>query len=352
MLAYDSGSQVLLMGAGASKDAGFPIVTDMADLGYVEEMVRVLREEHRPPLSKLTIPNFVYEVCAYLLESSSSFEEVLYEAVKQDKVELASKLLQHYHWVLSMSEPRSGNVVLYEDFEPPLAYGWGYLFMLALILKTRTANTTVITFNHDLLLEHGMFWEDFNYGAIMPRLISGTIIGKKAPRPLNGRSGKVTILKLHGSFNWCICKQCNSILCGTDYIWKFPHGYCWKCGGDALPWYVPPLREKDYSPVQEIWQDAAAALRTTERLIIAGYSFPDYDEHAMLLVQKNLNPEAEILIVDKFPIHTIGRVEQVRCRETCFHEMGFRDYILHHLSEEGQRFLEGYKRVIYSRDWH
>jgi hypothetical protein len=97
----------------------------------------------------------------------------------------------------------------------------------------------------------------------------------------------VTLLKLHGSTNWLRCPLCdNTYLNPWGPIWQ--QAYRTKSGTDNTchcsdtrlqtqiisPSYVREMREPN---MHGVWKAALDSLRTAQRWLIIGYSFPDED---------------------------------------------------------------------------
>lgn len=151
------------------------------------------------------------------------------------------------------------------------------------LLAMRAEQATVISFNWDLILDHGLFDDPINasmYG-----------LGKsQKPGP--------RLLKPHGSLNWYLGPQAEPIKdtrkikihAGkrpSDDLWAFlpPRGV--KTSAERLytPFIVAPTYIKDFShPVStELWRQCAEALSTAEKVTILGYSLPEADLQARFI---------------------------------------------------------------------
>jgi hypothetical protein len=162
------------------------------------------------------------------------------------------------------------------------------------VLKTMTsrpnrpATVSVLTFNYDLAVDFGFHREGvtINYG-LDP----------------SDTSGRIDLLKLHGSLNWSTCRNCGVVAPWTlreffnvfDYnpllldagsvrldvgqkLTAFAH--CGALPHTAEPVIVPPTWSKTshYEVLAPVWRRAAAHLAQARDIIIIGYSLPDTDE--------------------------------------------------------------------------
>lgn len=194
------------------------------------------------------------------------------------------------------------------------------------------SDTTVVTFNHDLVIE--------SVAADLPRFNGmwclRSLYGDVDLRPLNWRSGArylnhhpgcphsppFTLLKLHGSLNWLI----RSVKERPDSSTLFPpqrtrrkvhvsnHADILmnpKIGARPQPggrsWYmwplvVPPIYEKQRITgmrlLQEVWDRADAAIRRADRIVIFGYSVPDGDVLARQMLRTAVRQNTSLTCVD------------------------------------------------------
>lgn len=147
---------------------------------------------------------------------------------------------------------------------------------------------TTITFNYDIGLDYA-----FHHSGYEPEYC---LAEEEAPslRPI--------LLKLHGSLNWARCEVCDAIvpwqlssyfsgrrvepLAGANFInlrlaSQFDAGqfcHCSKRVTDA-PVIVPPTWNKTeyHSTLARIWQRAARELSDAERIFVSGYSLTETD---------------------------------------------------------------------------
>jgi hypothetical protein len=204
-----------------------------------------------------------------------------------------------------------------------------------------TDGLTVITFNHDLALEHA--------AARLPRSSQSWCLrglyGDISLQPLhwsgsafrNHRANcphdppPFKLLKLHGSMNWFLRSTTRNPTIGTLFprertqrgvyvgdhkdILIFPveskrarpggrRWYLW-------PLIVPPIYDKQritgMTLLQEVWDQATAAIARADRLVMLGYSLPDADvlarqtlrtavrQNASLECVECINPDAAVV---------------------------------------------------------
>lgn len=175
----------------------------------------------------------------------------------------------------------------------------------------RSSEVVVVTFNHDLVLESVV--------ARLPRVAGKwclrSLYGDPDLRPLNWnvsgahpnhRAGCVhspplTVLKLHGSMNWLtrtptltpamgtlfppqrtnrqvyVANQRNIILEPRTRASGRQGGRGWY----LWPLVVPPIYDKQritgMNLLQQVWDKAASAIASAERLVLFGYSIPEAD---------------------------------------------------------------------------
>jgi len=191
--------------------------------------------------------------------------------------------------------------------------------LLRLELSQPDVNLTVVTFNHDLLIESALsalpvrqFGQRFclrhsygrfesvtdslqNRGADMWEFCSG------------GHAPVVSICKLHGSLNWVFATRdltpsVNLAQAKRKKVYVLRHMrprpdmrvdlpgsrrsyYLW-------PLVVPPIYEKQSfirSHLQGAWDNATAALEAADKVVFFGYSFPAADHHARFFFEAIAN---------------------------------------------------------------
>lgn len=161
---------------------------------------------------------------------------------------------------------------------------------------TRTIPVAVVTTNYDILAERGMRHQPrprvarpgFNYGAGNRHLAGGGYPSYSHVQPIVA-SGSVPLLKLHGSVSWA--EKGGKLI---QY-----HDCRPAIRGGAL--IVAPVRGKQPPPsLAPIWNEAHLALSQAERVMVVGYSLPEYDDRVIELLQ--MTPRAcRFHILDPVP---------------------------------------------------
>lgn len=186
---------------------------------------------------------------------------------------------------------------------------------------------TVITFNHDLVIENEIFRRahlrdrwclDEGYGSFGTEL--HRLLPPSSQRPslfpshdedVCDHSQPITVLKLHGSLNWIV--RLNSVLptartlsgeAGTRDIHLLtarhvqPRTQIGRSrargrGRGRSAWYtwpviIPPVYAKQAlrRRIQVVWQDARAAIEACDRIVFFGYSLPEIDIEAEKLFER------------------------------------------------------------------
>lgn len=169
---------------------------------------------------------------------------------------------------------------------------------------------SVITFNHDLLVENALSLVGPRYGNVWCLRhaygfeFSDTCANTRARFPYEcpgGEGSHVPIYKLHGSLNWVFrtrdqvpprTQRTRDLLCWNNRV--IP-AYSRTITGTpgSRPWYlwsliIPPIYEKQgfiRDELERVWTSAAEALRRADKVIFWGYSFPPADVHARYFFQ-------------------------------------------------------------------
>ncbi len=288
---------VFILGAGASKEAGVPLMNeflgkahDLWKSGKVQKVadsfqtifegisdLQLVHSKHPLDIQNVESVFAAFEM-ANTLQRFSNYKsaqiDMLVNAMRQVIVETVEKtfLISHIHANKNPYPPDS-----YLNFTQAI----NHITRFA-IPKT---NVAVITFNYDMALDYTLYKQNipFNYS-----------LG------VNDTDG-IPVLKLHGSVNWALCSKCNKIIPWfvSDYLKKFPFrevnkDYLHKpleigsritsfshCGTPITkePVIVPPTWNKtEYSKnLKSVWRRAAEVLNDAENIFVIGYSLPDSD---------------------------------------------------------------------------
>jgi hypothetical protein len=213
-------------------------------------------------------------------------------------------------------------------------------------LSRETERLTVVTFDHDLLIENALatlpgraFGKRFclrhSYG-FDESVRTASVSGVEEWEPCAGDHGEVVaICKLHGSLNWVFTTRDLTLSLNLARAKKAIHllrpkrpradlriassrrrYYLW-------PVVVPPIYEKQgfiTTHLQAVWDRATDALRQADRIVFVGYSFPAADHHARFFFEglANANPSLKRPAV----------IPGLSCRANCVGSYGRRGCVL------------------------
>ncbi len=178
---------------------------------------------------------------------------------------------------------RTSGIIAHEKF-------WSAIF-------SATDDVTVITTNYDILAERGMRnaprsripRPGFHYGS-GPEPLAGGGYPSYAHIKKIAVTGRIPLLKLHGSVSWGFRKGGL-----TRY-----HDCRPAIRGDAA--IVAPVIEKSIPTFLEpLWLQAAHSLSISKKCIFVGYSFPQYDILINNLFVQNVAEDAQIHIINPDP---------------------------------------------------
>jgi predicted RNA binding protein YcfA (HicA-like mRNA interferase family) len=196
---------------------------------------------------------------------------------------------------------------------------------------------SIITFNHDLILENELskrarlsrLWcIQQGYGS-MSNDLQYTVPGPASSRPSSrffedhsaACDHRIHILKLHGSLNWYVSmpgkRPSRKMLEGTS---KAPKIRCTqrrfetaelrfnvrtRTGSHRFfytwPVIVPPVHGKEgiiRSLLPKVWRDAEEALKTADRVAFVGYSLPALDIHAERMIRRSVAANVNVERID------------------------------------------------------
>lgn len=316
-----TGNTVFILGAGASADAGAPLMKDFLsvaqnkasgsqrELSIIRKGIKILSREH----AELAISANNLESVFTAFEKAEALGRC--PGLEPDEIKQLVPAMRQV--ILETLD----NTVVYplDDRDRPKAPGlYGdFVQLVSGLRKTRMPEHTVavITFNYDMAIDHAFCIKsmDTNYF-------------------LKGGGRGVPLLKLHGSLNWARRKGSNKIeylSVGrylTDYINN--HNYDFSTSDHILipvtkyiqqhrdfregyadaPVIVPPTWDKfsHYGKIASVWGAASEYLADAENIFIIGYSVPETDSFFRDLVAEGVdnnmllkrfwvfNPDAEI----------------------------------------------------------
>jgi hypothetical protein len=151
---------------------------------------------------------------------------------------------------------------------------------------THLSISGIITTNYDMLIEYSLGTRGFNYG------ITNEVLVGRGAYPVSTwyhrvvLTGNIQLAKIHGSINW-------------DYYAHYSDGRRGLTGSAKI---IPPLPNKQSPPdlIHE-WQLAKEILNNSDRLLVFGFAFNDYDEAVIDLLSNEGTKLKSVLVVDKNP---------------------------------------------------
>ncbi|VVB59730.1 Uncharacterised protein [uncultured archaeon] len=170
----------------------------------------------------------------------------------------------------------------------------------------------IISFNWDLLCEHS--YQKLNGENLLDtpgrRMGFGNILVKPA------------LLKMHGSFNWVFCKKCEFVYLSDLKIEHKLHSegkLCDNCGEHLLAVSILPTLNKFETiintrgvPYENMWHNAYYAITEAEEIHFFGYSLSDADAHAKIFfkagITQNTSPNLNVEVIYKPPNKKEGNI--------------------------------------------
>jgi hypothetical protein len=285
---------VFILGAGASKKAGAPLMGDFLDIardlwrgrhatneafGKVFRGISRLQQVHSK--ASLDIHNVESVFAAFEMSKTlGRFGEYDLAQIDELVASMREVIVQTLDETIRI--PWSGN-----QPRAPEPYPEFVRLVSDLNRASRPERTVaIITFNYDVALDFACFQN-----------------GTHVDYALDSRkqSGNLPLLKLHGSLNWATCDKCNSLVAWdlSKYLGRFqwlhvdsetrfvsmPIGaqikeftHCDEKVSEA-PVIVPPTWNKTefHRALSSVWGAAARELSDAEDLFIIGYSLPESD---------------------------------------------------------------------------
>jgi hypothetical protein len=290
---------VFILGAGASKEAGAPLMAEFLDVARdllasgelmesrdkesfqkVFEAISRFRIMHYKSYMDLDNIEAVFGAfeMARLLKGSVNYSAEEVETIIKGIRTLISKTIE-----LTMKYPLKGSVISADTT---------YDFFAKLVKKLGSESgkyaSSVLTFNYDLGLDVAFYCHGVKIDYALPQ---------------DDDRGTFKILKLHGSLNWgkCSHKDCGLIVPWhlnrffekplyfgdetkrviLDVASELPehkHAKC-NCNLNPEPVIVPPTWNKTeyHGALGDVWAQAGKELSEAENIIVIGYSHPVSD---------------------------------------------------------------------------
>lgn len=294
---------MFILGAGASRDCGAPLMNDFLDTAsrllstYEVENKRADFEMVFRAIASLQAVHSKAQLDLNNIESiftALEIANILGKLPGFERGEIPQAIASLKELIVTTLEstikfPTSGSQIL-----PPKSYKQ---FAELLVFLRNDAypkySTSVISFNYDIALDVAMYWSglgpEYGFGSSVTR-------------------HQMKLLKLHGSLNWAVLTDTDSVqpLTLQEYFSKYQYNGYEESGTCSIPigsqlqeYYskhtavkvnpepviVPPAWNKaDYHQLlSTIWGTAAKELEEAEYIFIIGYSLPETDAFFRLL---------------------------------------------------------------------
>ena len=284
--------KVFILGAGASVDAGFPVMENFLDKAEDIKNGPDLSKDERGAFNRVFDIRHKLKATAYAAQINLDNIEDVFSAIEMGRIlkKLAdldqSEIDQVHHDIEVLIGRTLDECFVLERvgtgddiFYPSRDYN-AFSEEIKNAIADNSEQISIITFNYDVALDYALIFNkiDFNYC-------------------LNedDREDSLHLLKLHGSLNWGFCNKCNmidhfnvhesikpvrrrattKIRAAQDIITKVH-----RCGQQLVgPFLVPPTFNKTYrqTGITNVWRMAARDLAEAREVYIIGYSFPSTD---------------------------------------------------------------------------
>jgi hypothetical protein len=305
---------VILFGAGFSRCAGGPLLRELLDPAWVKRSAAAtgLLEALRGELGRARVrgPDSA--------DLEGLFTKVWQEARTGGSIELGGERIEAeaaLHQLTIHLSSLAANITLRGNSGTARAVQ-RYLSDWA----EKYENLTLVTFNYDLLLENMLDLADLSFDE--GGNVDFAFDDSDRERAVRRRGSDVTLLKLHGSASWGLCRGCRRAEVGPDVVSIFERPWiperrrrCPFCDESFLdPGIIPPIAGKagELAFMLPVWRDARRAVGRAQRLEIVGYSLPATDAEAASLLReaKGLSKGGAITAVCG-PSGASGRIREI-----------------------------------------
>ena len=306
-MTYSNISDIVLLGAGASKSDGAPIQSEL----FSDYFSKFKKKKQDGTLSKFFNDFFGIDVnSAPSNDQFPTFEEVLgvlelsisrNESFRSYPLTPANPIIQQIReeLILLIAE------ILSQRLKGKRKTGYHQKLVERLINQNDLSTTGFISLNYDILIDNVLteIYPEYDLDYCVEFTNYERKKDWKRPRTDNA----VVLCKLHGSLNWLYCPTCISLSltpkrddAATTIV---KPKKCIQCGALTVPILIPPTFFKVMSNIylQEIWKIADVLLLRAKRIFFCGYSFPDADIHVKYLFKRaeiNRKKPLEVFIIN------------------------------------------------------
>jgi NAD-dependent SIR2 family protein deacetylase len=309
-------NKVFILGAGASKPAGAPLLKEI----FIDGVFH-LRMSSVSGDSLSRYPHFfgyLKERFDYDVHIQDPIGFVAYNDIDIEKILSAIDNEIFENGIEELKKVREEAVrFICLTLEQSIKYGPHkdncYPDFVSQKINILKDDCTIITFNYEILLETALLYASlgncFSYGIEVEKDNIRNFSGYEREYKEN-----LLLLKLHGSSNWAICSLCNKLhlFWSQRYDDIFKENCC-SCGDSLEAVLVPPTRFKEgkylkklweIANLEKLWQIAREKIATADEIAIIGYSFNEYDKDAVSLIKDSIEANSKnpkLYIVDVNP---------------------------------------------------
>jgi len=285
---------VLILGAGASRQAGGPLMSDFID--KAEELYRTKRVGEAEESFK-DVLNAVSELQGIHAKAYLNLDnfETLFGAIEMAMItgKLAGRkresIAELRNSIVTLIVKTLENTIRFPVTENHIYPPRPYNQLADQIVKLRQEagenhrELTFITFNYDVALDYALSH-------------NGSLGGPDYCLSEPPAFTRIPLLKLHGSINWGVCAECQKIVpwdfdrvrvsppyYGNDHIFDLGSNIDREqhCGRplNRCPVIIPPTWNKTgyHQDLARVWSRASSELSTAENIFVIGYSLPETD---------------------------------------------------------------------------
>jgi NAD-dependent SIR2 family protein deacetylase len=309
---------VYVLGAGASYDAGGPLIRDF--FSNMSERSANVHSQYFEGDDKYSKLKAIYQDWAKTNANPNiegffknvEFNVSIGKAFRDPRDDSAIESAILKRWLEWYIAAFVRNSVAFQR-NPPKYYG-----EFAKTLKGWGKRYSIVTFNYDLVFEKAIMRE------------FGTLDYKIGVTDVSYSTG-IPFVKLHGALNWLWCPKCGRIEIHDQPVGqKYNRVACLKkCGGYKERLMVPPNpgKEKYVEILSRLWKKADKLLSEADSIVIVGYSLPEIDVTARELLAGPVRKVSNFDIVNN-NLNALNSVSDRLGRKVYTHmPRTFRDYV-------------------------
>jgi len=289
-----SKNKVFILGAGASKPAGAPLINEF----FANGIFHLTHGTAFPDKLDNYKNFFVYlknkygfdinnpdpyksEPFAFVDNTKKNIEQILSDIEEEisggsKNMEVARKEAVRFVFITLENAVKNGsNNNCYPDFVKKK-------------IDIFNNESTIITFNYEIMLERALPRDYFSYGIDVDK---ENIIDFHSYQKFY--KNNLLLLKLHGSLNWAVCSQCSKMyLFWSQRYDDILKKECKSCSSKLEAVLIPPARVKSHHlknlwkrvGLEKLWKIAKEKITLAGEITIIGYSFGEYDYQATGLI--------------------------------------------------------------------